>query len=143
MQPSDYDTVTQLIQALYLEDPEGKPISREKIDLTCETLDSHPDLGTIIVFEYNNAIVGYAILINFWSNEFGGNILNIDELYIESDFRSQGIGTEFIKHLQKNTFANAVALQLEVSNDNSKAHALYKRLGFTPTKNSVLTLELQ
>lgn len=141
-QTSDSSLVTGLIQSLYLEDPSDKPMFPKKIQDTFEALTKQPDRGTIIIFDLNREVIGYSILINFWSNEFGGNILTIDELYIKKTFRSQGIGTRFIQHLAETRFGNSVAIQLEVTPDNAKARKLYESLGFKLHKNSMFDLIL-
>lgn len=140
---SDSEIVAELIQNLYQEDPGGKPMSNKKIQNTFDTLLHHPDKGTIIVLENAGEIIGYAILINFWSNEFGGNILNVDELYIKKGLRGKGIGSGFIKYLIEDKFGRCVALQLEVTPGNKKARKLYESLGFKLHKNDTLTFELK
>lgn len=139
---SDSSIVAELIQSLYKEDPSDKPMQPQKIQDTFEALTNHPDRGTIIIFDLNGDIIGYSILINFWSNEFGGNILTIDELYIRNGYRSQGIGARFIQHLAEVRFDNSVVIQLEVTPDNYKARKLYESLGFKLHKNSVFDLIL-
>ena len=69
---SDKKTVVELIKSLYREDPEGKPVFDEKINKTFNQLTKHPDKGTIMIVEVDSKIIGYSILINFWSNEYGG-----------------------------------------------------------------------
>ncbi|WP_420387406.1 GNAT family N-acetyltransferase [Roseivirga sp.] len=140
IQPADQKEVAQLMHRLYIEDPSDKPMTDEKIQRTLETLGNEPGRGNIMVIESENIIVGYAILINFWSNEFGGNLLNIDELYIKEEFRSRGIGSAFIRHLANSKFGNSVAIQLEVTPDNHRARRLYESLGFSQHKNMQLDL---
>ncbi len=139
---SDSDAVASLIEKLYSEDKTGKPITLDKIQLTFKTLISQPSLGEIVVIKNNDKIIGYTILINFWSNEFGGNILNIDELYVVKEFRSLGIGTNLIKYLAENKYKNSVAIQLEATPENVLAKKLYKRLGFKNWQNECLIMEL-
>jgi ribosomal protein S18 acetylase RimI-like enzyme len=138
--PADATAVSQLMQQLSVEDAGGKPVTPEKAERTFSALTEHPDFGQITVVEIDGTVVGYAILINFWSNEFGGNMLTIDELYIAPDFRGQGIGTQFIQQIIV-THPSAVAFQLEVSPENKRANELYQRLGFVSQRNSVLVLE--
>ncbi len=38
------------------------------------------------MFHEGVQLVGYAILIPYWSNEFGGNLLFIDELFVSPAF---------------------------------------------------------
>lgn len=139
---SDSKHVAELIKSLYQEDPEGKPATDQNISKTFETLTNHPDKGVIIVIEDNNNIIGYCILINFWSNEYGGNILDIDELYISSYYRGQGIGTKFIQYLIDNKFNNSVAIQIETTPSNPKARGLYERIGFKLSLNDRLMYEI-
>ncbi len=129
--PSDKKPVSELIKKLYKEDfMEGAVMSDKKIQNTFDFLKKNPRQGAILVIESERQIIGYALLINFWSNEFGGNMLTIDELYIKKEFRNQGIGTNFIKHLRDQKFGNAVMLQIEVSPHNKKAKKFYETLGF-------------
>lgn len=139
---SDWKVVTELMQNLSKEDFTGSVISVENIQKTLDTLTKHPERGTILLLENKKEAIGYAILINFWSNEFGGNILNIDELYIKKEFRSQGIGTNFIKYLAENKFGNSVFLQLEITPGNKRAKKLYKSLGFKLHEYETLKLKL-
>jgi ribosomal protein S18 acetylase RimI-like enzyme len=138
----DTQAVTAMIESLYAEDPTGKPISAAKITRTLERLSAHPDMGEIMVIGCNELIAGYAILINAWSNEFGGNVLVIDELYVKPDFRCQGIATDFISYLKKVRYNQAVAIELEVTPENTAARRLYQRLGFSPHTNQVLVCDL-
>jgi len=139
---TDGEAVAELIKNLYEEDPGGKQMSDEKIQRTFDQLTEHPDKGTILVLDVEGNIIGYAILINIWSNEFGGNIVNIDELYIKEEFRGKGVGTNFIQYLITNKFAESVALALQVNPENKKARALYEKLGFKKDKSDLLVLDL-
>jgi len=67
-----------MIHALYQDDP-TKSMTDEKIDRTFQRLQQHPGEGCVLVFEWQEQLMGYALPINFWSNEYGGNVLSIDE----------------------------------------------------------------
>jgi GNAT superfamily N-acetyltransferase len=133
MQAHEQSVVAQMMKALYEENPEDHPLREEHISRTFAQLAAHPDYGTILVFESEGKIAGYAVLINFWSNEYGGIVLSIDELYILPQFRGKGIGTDFIQYLHATKFHNAVALELEVIPYNTRALKLYEKLGFKPS----------
>ena len=140
--PEDERELIPLVLDLYAGDISGKPMTEQKIRNTIATLTARPGLGSILMIENGDETVGYAILINFWSNEYGGIMLNIDELYVAPVHRAKGFATAFVRHLAESRFNNAVALQLEVSPKNRSARRLYDSLGFTPHPNNVLTLEL-
>ena len=135
MKKGEEEIVTQYIKGLFLEDPTPQGMSDEKIKKTIKTLLKHKEKGTIIVFEVGKEIIGYSILINFWSNEYGGNIVYIDELFVKKEWRGKGVATNFIQYLVKKKVNNAVSLFLEVTPQNKGAEELYKRRGFNIHKN--------
>ena len=139
---SDKEIISGLIQDLYKEDNSIRPMTKEKIRKTFDVFRINPSKGKITVIEKDNLIAGYSILINFWSNEFGGNILFIDELYIKKEFRGQSIATDFVRYLSENRSEETVALQLQVTPENIKARRLYERLGFKLHKNDTLVLDM-
>lgn len=138
----DGEIVLSMMMDLYSEDSGGKEISGKNLEKTINELAAHPEKGSIVVVESDGVVAGYAILINFWSNEYGGNILWLDELYVGSDFRNKRIGTAFIEHLIENRPNDSVAIRLEVFPSNEKARALYKRIGFQECRNNHLIFEL-
>lgn len=142
-QESDKKIITVLIQSLYKEDPGYKEITIEKIDKTFNELLKYPEKGKIIVIQDCSNIIGYSILINFWSNEYGGNILDIDELYIKPDYRDKGIGANFIKYLIDSKFSNSGAIKLEASPSNNKAKKLYEHIGFKESQNNHFIFDLK
>ena len=131
-----FSDLREMIVSLYQEDPEGESINEEKIKRTIAESSKNPDKVSIYMFQRNEKNIGYAILVFFWSNEYGGNIVTIDELYVKEEYRSQGIGTEFFSFLER--MENKVALQLETTPSNQRAFNYYKRLGFIPSANTHL-----
>ncbi len=132
----DKDTLIFMISSLYNEDSSIASMNATKIGKTINVLMNDPNKGAIIILEHKFRIIGYAIIINYWSNEFGGNISFIDELFILPEYRRKGIASAFIVQLFKKRINNSVAFQLEVTPKNSSALRLYKRLGFKPVQNS-------
>lgn len=133
-QESDFERFCRMVLTLYTEDPEGEPVTVDKIRLTVKETREHPDKLTILIFEHEGIIVGYSILTFFWSNEHGGDIINIDEVFVDPAYRNRGIGTAFMDNLF-GRFPTAVALKLEVSPSNHRAKRGYERAGFTDAPN--------
>jgi GNAT superfamily N-acetyltransferase len=114
IQLGDENVITEFIKSLYQEDAGGSvEISDDKIALTFDMLSKHPDYGRLVVIEYDRISIGYSLVINFWSNEYGGIIANIDELYIIPEYRSRGIATRFIDSLRESRSNDIVALELQ------------------------------
>lgn len=96
---------------------------------TFEELDAHPERGAIHVLE-DPEPAGYVILVGFWSNEFRGEALIVDELYVAPEQRG-GKGAAALQAIEEFARARGVKLlALEVLPDAERVHALYKRAGF-------------
>lgn len=131
-----------MVLALYAEDRYGAPMTREKIAGTVRELTRRPVKGRIVTFCAGQAIVGYAIVIHYWSNEYGGDIATLDELYVKPAWRNRGIGAAFLEYVARPGEHNVVALQLEVTPTNERALQYYLRHGFAPDANRHLFRKL-
>jgi GNAT superfamily N-acetyltransferase len=82
--------------------------------------------------EIQNQLSGYALLIAYWSNEFGGDICAVDELFIVPEHRSQGYGKSLFADIAQGDLwpAPIGAIAVGVTPGNVRARRLYERLGF-------------
>ncbi|MCL2492835.1 MAG: GNAT family N-acetyltransferase [Clostridiales bacterium] len=136
---ADFSELSGMIVCLYEEDPEGQPINSSKIRATvCESL-AHPEKLRITMICADETVIGYSISVFFWSNEYGGDILHIDELYVKKEYRNSGIASDFIRY-QMDANENAAAFAVEATPSNIGAARLYTRLGFEPSPNSPMFL---
>jgi ribosomal protein S18 acetylase RimI-like enzyme len=117
-------------------------MSRQKIERTVQELLLYPEKGTITMFSVNEVVVGYAIVIYYWSNEYGGNIASIDEFYVKPFWRRKGVGSSFLEYVTTMKNGDVKGVQLEVTPLNERAFAYYSRHGFAPTKNRHLFKKL-
>jgi diamine N-acetyltransferase len=137
-QREDVAELRQMIFQLYAEDPEGEAITGDKIDNTVRELSDHPEKGKLLVFDAAGEIVGYAIVVYAWSNELGGDVFHIDELFVKAAWRSRGIASRFIEDISSGKQGKLVALEIEVTPSNPRALACYRKLGFEPSQNTHL-----
>ena len=117
-------------------------MSAEQILLTVRELQRHKEKGSILVFEREECLVGYCILIPCWSNTHGGMLLVIDELYVAPAQREQGIAEDFITLLKKAAPRDCVGLRLEVARAGRKAMSSWHKLGFDESERTTLTLKV-
>jgi hypothetical protein len=86
---SDLEIVREYVISLYREDLPEREMTREmtaeKFDLTFWEFTNKPDKGRIVVFDRDNLVVGYAIIVFYWSNEYGGDFIEVDELFVRQD----------------------------------------------------------
>jgi GNAT superfamily N-acetyltransferase len=134
----DFSSLYSLINKLYKEDPGYARINASKIKSTINELTKYKEKGKIVIFQSGKENIGYSILLNYWSNEYGGNILIIDEIYILPDYRRKGYATVFLKHLINNNKKASKGIQLEVGKKNKGAYRLYKDFGFDEINNRIM-----
>jgi GNAT superfamily N-acetyltransferase len=137
----DDEAIVAMCEALYEEDPGPEPVSLERVRRTLARFGAAPDSGRAVVLDAGGHSVGYAFLIPFWSNELGGEICVIDELYVQAAWRGQGHATTLITSLSAASDlwpGIPVALELEITPTNAKARALYERLGFAVKRNTTM-----
>ena len=136
---SHAELVCDMMRALYAEDAPSSGYTPRNFRATIDHLLAHPDHGRVVLLTEGSSVRGYALLIPFWSNEFGGTVLFVDEMFVIPEARNRGIGRSFFKFLHQTRPFEAVALALEVSPGNAGALRLYESLGFRRQKNLVLT----
>jgi ribosomal protein S18 acetylase RimI-like enzyme len=136
--PTDLPAFCDMVNGLYTEDTSPLRPGTENARNTFAELEKHPEKGRILIFESAGQTAGYAILIHFWSNEYGGNKIIIDEIFVLPEFRGRGFARAFFRYLQSAYPLPAQALELEVTPDNARARKLYESLGFRPAKNTCL-----
>jgi GNAT superfamily N-acetyltransferase len=140
--PSDIREFSDMVFSLYGEDDHGEVMTEEKIGRTLETFASNPERGGVVLFRFDTEIVGYALVIPFWSNEYGGMIAIVDELYVKPIWRRRGCARQFFSFLAGNPREELKALLVSVSPSNVAAGECYKALGFNTDSNSMMVKKL-
>jgi ribosomal protein S18 acetylase RimI-like enzyme len=137
-QPSDADAVVAMVRELYVDDPSPHAPSDANVRRTLDVI-TDERRGAVWLADDGDATppFAYLFLAKVWSNELGGDLVFIDELWVARDRRCRGVGTALIEHALDTT-KGAVAFELEVTPNNARARALYERLGFRPLANASL-----
>ena len=137
------EAIVAMSLALYANDPPPARVGAAQVRTTLDTFRREPVRGRAVVLDADGEIAGYALLVSFWSNELAGEICTIDELYVTPPLRSRGYATALVDSLLAGEGVwprVPVAIELEVSPTNTRAAALYQRLGFRAKHNSTLRL---
>ena len=111
---------------LYREDPGPLPGGARHLLETLATLRHAPWRGRAVVLDVAGRVVGYR------SNEFGGEVCSVDELYVTSDLRGRGHGSALFEAIERGEVwpTPLVPVALGVTPTNAGARRLYERLGF-------------
>lgn len=117
---------------LYDEDPGPLPVPSVNMRGTLDALRRDPCRGRAVVLEIDRQVLGYALLIPFWSNELGGNLCQVDELFVVPKYRSQGYGGSLFDAIVHGDLwpTPVVGIALGVTPANTRARRFYERLGF-------------
>ncbi len=125
-QKSFYD----MAHSFYKSDAVGKEINQKFLVDTFEyCINKSPYIRGIFIC-CDNLIVGYALLTFTISNEYGGLIMFIDELYIKENYRNMGLGSYFISSLIFEYRQKVSCIELVVAKDNRNAINFYKKFDF-------------
>ena len=129
---SDDDVLVEMCHGLYREDPGALPGDARHLPETLAVFRRDPWRGRALVLEVGEEVVGYAILVAFWSSFLGGEVCEVDELYVTPDFRGRGHGTALFAAIERGDVwpGPVVAVALGITPDNTRARRLYERLGF-------------
>ncbi len=144
-QPTDDDTIVSLCLALNREDPGPRPVPAEHTRATLNRFRSEPTRGRALALEIGGRVEGYCFLASFWSNELGGEICTIDELYVNPAHRGRGYSRQLFFDLMAGCQLwdrRPVAFDLEVTPDNLRARKFYESMGFRPAKNTHMRFRL-
>lgn len=127
--PTDREHIIRLLAA---------QLAEHDIDLHADNLAhavdgffEEPRRGRILVARRQAEIVGVAVLSYTWTLEHGGKSCWLDELYVQPELRTHGIGTLLLRKAFEITTADGcIAMDLEVESSHARAANLYVREGF-------------
>lgn len=105
-------------------------------------LQGSPYADCLIAEDENGQPVGYCLAALTWSNEAGGLCVWLEELMVDESQRSKGIGRKLIAAVQEK-YADAARFRLEVTDENPRAAALYRALGFADLPYRQMTMDRQ
>ena len=89
-------------------------------------------LGQVWLIDVDKKSVGYLILTFGFDLEFGGAGGLITDLYVQEDFRGQGLGEVALEACQSFCQKKKIkVLELQVEKSNKKAQRFYQKYGFT------------
>ncbi len=130
MTENDKELYITMAEEFYNSDAVLHPIPRDHFEKTANEALRSDEYAEIYLLEYEGETAGYGLTARTFSQEAGGQVLWIEELYIRKEFRSKGLGREFFSSLEDKNRGEIVRLRLEVEADNTRAISLYERLGY-------------
>lgn len=116
------------VKTFYNSDAVDHQIPESFIIKTFDELMKSDTYAEAYIIEHDDRNAGYALLAKTFSQEAGGIVVWLEEIFILPEFRSCGLGGEFFRFLKET--CPAARLRLELCPSNNRACEVYKRHGF-------------
>lgn len=120
----------QMVNDFYNSDAVLHSIPMSNIEKTFKEVMSNSPFTKAYIIEEKEQIAGYGLLSLTYSNEVGGMVVWIEELYIQKEFRGLGLGSIFLDFVKEKYGKQAKRLRLELEPNNTSAENLYLRKGY-------------
>ncbi|MCC8169962.1 MAG: GNAT family N-acetyltransferase [Oscillospiraceae bacterium] len=129
MNESHFDKVLEMSRIFYASDALDHEVPIDIISDNIKTAISSDNSLDGYVFAENGEIAGFAYVTCYYETEVGGICAQILDLYIDEKFRGRGYATQYFNFVF-DKYSYAKRFRLEVVKDNTRAIAVYKRMGF-------------
>lgn len=124
----DWELYRHYVDVFYHTDAVNAPVPEENYRATFDEMMRSDAYVKGYIFECEESPCGFVLLSKTYSQEAGGVSVTIEEIYIDPEYRSRGLATEFFEWLKAQP--GIMRLRIEVEDDNEGAKRLYERMGF-------------
>lgn len=139
----DIPTFAKMVVQLYVDDPSSTVMTIERATAQAARMLDAPAQVSPFLLRRGELVLGYVVLVPFFSNEYGGLIGVVDELFVRSEFRGKGFGGQALELAKAVAAARGwVRLTLETNAANARARALYERQGFVSLTRIIMSARL-
>ena len=128
--PQDRCLYFQMAKDFYHSDATLFSITTEKLEATFNQALAKSPFLKLLFMEKNKEVLGYSLLAFYWSNEAGGMVTQLEELYILPEYRGNQLGSQFLAWLLTTYTPKTTRFRLEVCGCNIGAQKLYEKYGF-------------
>lgn len=131
---ADCDRAVYLAMAeeFYASDAVAHSVPRSHFERTFEELRRSDVYAEGYLFEQKGEAAGYALVAKTFSQEAGGMVYWLEEIYVRPAYRGQGIAAKFLSFLIETASRHGARLRLEAEPENERAIELYRKRGFEP-----------
>ncbi|MGC4020236.1 MAG: GNAT family N-acetyltransferase [Muricomes sp.] len=143
LRPEDRELYLKMAHDFYHSAAVLHPIPDSYLELTFEECMRGGVYAKLYVLEWQGELAGYGLISKTFSQEAGGYVCWLEELYIMEKYRGKGLGSEFFEYLEENLEEGVKRFRLEVEEDNFRARQLYERLGYKNMNYYQMVKEMQ
>lgn len=141
---ADKETYIALAREFYASDAVLHTIPDGNYAATfCEAVGGSPYVDCYMV-SFGNVTAGYVLTAKTYSQEAGGVVWWIEEIYIRPEFQGKGIGGAVLRRLKEDAEKSGAArLRLEYEPSNVRAVRLYEKYGFVRLCYNQMVIEME
>lgn len=126
---TDKEAFLSMAEAFYTSPAVEHRVKREHFHTTFETAMRENPYLRVVILESTGETAGYAILSFTYSNEAGGMVVWIEEVYIKDAYRGKGLGSELLAFAESE-YRTVKRFRLEATKFNTGAISLYQKQGY-------------
>ena len=143
MTPGDRQAYISMAAAFYASDAVIRKVSVKVVEAVFDDIMAgSPHVEGYMLLDETGTDAGYALLAHSYSQEAGGRVLWVDELYIRPEYRGIGLAKEFFGFVKAHYAGMVKRIRLDVEADNEKAVTLYEKMGFGPLNYQQMIIDL-
>ena len=102
-----------------------------------------PDLGIILVAEGEGEVCGFAYAAHEWRSEYGGETLDLVEMFVEQSWRKRGVGRMLLEGLIEHARSRGIRrFTSQVHPGNAAIERALETCGFDPERRTLWALHL-
>ena len=124
----DKSTIIDMMRVFYASPAVLSNGSEEIFEVDVENCVNESPYLEGFVFEENGEILVYGMIAKSFSTEFGKPCSWVDDVYLNPEYRGQGIGSKFFEYLEQK-YTECI-FRLEVEEENERAIHVYEKNGF-------------
>lgn len=129
LRSDDRNAFLSMVKDFYSSDAVAHSVDPQNFEATfAAAMEKSPFLRALMMEEKGKP-AGYALLSFTYSNEAGGLVVLIEEVYLSEACRGMGYGRKFFEFLEQE-YPSAKRFRLEARKENENAIRLYQRLGY-------------
>ncbi|NYV28137.1 GNAT family N-acetyltransferase [Streptobacillus felis] len=125
----DKNTFLELSDMFYSSEVVLHKVNKINFENTFDELINREIYTECFIIEEGERVIGYCLVSKTYSQEVGGMVLLVEELFILEEYRNLGIGKKVFNYLFER-YRDFKRIRLEVEFNNERAKKLYNKLGF-------------
>ncbi len=130
----DFDDYLAMSREFYSSEATDHPVPDEHFQRTFDKIFKGSPIVRGWMIDVQGHPAGYLLASITWSNEFGGRVAWLEELYLRRVARGQGLGRQALEQAmdELKRLDKVAGFRLEVAPANVGISQLYEKIGFNP-----------